>query len=60
MNHELMEFLEEIICRNIKDGAHLKDLDEYFVTHWVAWFCKRSEVVYFHRFGVQHVPKEIK
>ena len=29
-------------------------------THWVALFCNRSEIVYFHSFGVEHVPKEIK
>ena len=26
----------------------------------VAFFCKRSEIIYFDSFGVEHVPKEIK
>ena len=29
-------------------------------THWIALFCKRSEIVYFHSFGVEHIPEEIK
>ena len=29
-------------------------------THWIALFCKRSEIVYFDSFGVEHVPEEIK
>ena len=26
----------------------------------LLFFCKRSEIVYFHSFGVEHVPEEIK
>ena len=29
-------------------------------THWIAWFCNKSEIVYFDSFGVQHLPEEIK
>ena len=29
-------------------------------THWIALFFKRNEIVYFHSFGVEHVPEEIK
>ena len=38
------------------------NLDEYanIGTHWIALFCKRSEIVYFDSFGVKHVPEEIK
>ena len=38
------------------------NLDEYanIGTHWIALFCKRSEIVYFDSFGVEHVPEEIK
>ena len=38
------------------------NLDEYadVGTHWSALFCKRSEIVYFDSFGVEHVPEEIK
>ena len=28
--------------------------------YWTALFCKRSEIVYFEIFGVEHVPEEIK
>ena len=46
----------------IKDGAHVINLDEHadVGTHWIALFCKRSEIAYFDRFGVEHVPEEIK
>ena len=38
------------------------NLDEYAEvgTHWIASFCKRSEIIYFDSFGVKHVPKEVK
>ena len=29
-------------------------------THWIDLFFKRSEIVYFDSFGVEHVPEEIK
>ena len=29
-------------------------------THWIALFCKKSEIVYFNSFGVEHIPEEIK
>ena len=29
-------------------------------THWIALFRKRSEIVYFDSFGVEHVPEKIK
>ena len=29
-------------------------------THCIALFCRRSEIVYFDSFGVEHVPEEIK
>ena len=30
------------------------------VTHWIALFCKKNEIVYFDSFGVEHIPEEIK
>ena len=44
------------------DGAYVMKLDEYadVGTHWIALFCKRSEVVHFDSFGVEHVSEEIK
>ena len=46
----------------IKNGAYVTNLDEYadVGTHWIALFCRRSEIVYFDSFGVEHVPEEIK
>ena len=46
----------------IKDGAYLINLGEYADagTHWIALFCNRNEIVYFHSFGVEHIPEETK
>ena len=46
----------------IKDEAYVVNLDEYFdnVTHWVALYANNKTVTYFHSFGVEHIPKEIK
>ena len=58
-----MVFILEIIClKKIKDRAYLINLDEYadVRTHWIVLFCKRSEIVYFDSFGVEHVPEEIE
>ena len=40
----------------------INNLDEYadVGTHWIALFCNRSEIVYFHSVGAEHVPEEIK
>ena len=48
--------------KKIKDGGYVINLDEYadVGTHWVALFCKRIGIIYFDRFGVEHVPEEIK
>ena len=29
-------------------------------THWIALYVQNTDVTYFDRFGVQHIPKEIK
>ena len=58
-----MVFFQEIIyLKKIKDGAYIINLDEYadVDTHWIALFCKKHEIVYFHTFGVEHIPEEIK
>ena len=38
------------------------NLDEYadVGTHWIALFCKKTEIVYFNSFGVEYIPEEIK
>ena len=48
--------------KKIKDGAYVINLDKYVDvgTHWMALLCKRSEIVYFDSFGVEHVPEEIE
>ena len=55
-------FSRDNLPKKIKDGAYVINLDEYadVGTHWIALFCKRSEIVYFDSFGVKHVPEEIK
>ena len=63
MNEDLMVFLQEVISlKKIKDGAYVINLEEYadVGTHWIGLFCNRNEIVHFDRFGVEHVPKEIK
>ena len=49
------------LLNKIKDGAYVINLDEYkdTGTYWIAWFCKRSEIVYFDSFHVEHVLEEI-
>ena len=44
----------------IKYGAYVINLDEYsdIGTHWVALYV--HDVTYFHSFGAEHIPKEIK
>ena len=46
----------------IKDGAYVVNLDEYsdIGTHWVSLYVNNKTVTYFDRFGVEHIPKEIK
>ena len=29
-------------------------------THWVTLYVRNGDVTYFHSFGVEHIPKEIK
>ena len=46
----------------IKNGTYLINLNEYadVGTHWIASSCRKSEIVYFNSFDVEHVPAEIK
>ena len=59
---DLMVFIQEITYLKKKDVAYVINLDEQenVGTHWIALFCKRSEIVYFDSFGVERVPEEIK
>ena len=55
-------FSRDNLPKKIKDGVYVINLDEYadVGTYWIALFCNRNEIVYFDRFGVEHVPEEIK
>ena len=46
----------------IKDEAYVTNLDEFsdIGTHLVALWVNMNNVTYFHSFGVEHIPKEIK
>ena len=46
----------------IKDGAYVINLHEYsdIGTHWVTLYVNNKTVTYFERFGVEHIPKEVK
>ena len=57
-----MVFILEIIYPKIKNGAYVINLDGYsdIGTHWVALWLDNINVSYFDRFGVEHIPKEIK
>ena len=48
--------------KKVKDGTYVINLDEYanVGTHWVALFCKKSEIVYFNSFCAEHILKEIE
>ena len=45
----------------IKNGAYVINLDEYhdIGSHWVALYVNNKITIYFHSFGVEHIPKEI-
>ena len=59
---EEWDFWRNNFPKTIKNGSYVINLDEYLDvgTHWIAWFCNRSENVYFDSFGVEHVPEENK
>ena len=52
----------EINLPKIKDEAYIINLDDYesIGTHWIALYVNGGNVTYFHSFGIEHIPKEIK
>ena len=50
------------LANKIKGGAYVINLDQYadVGTHWIPLFCRKTEIVCFDSFGVEHVPEEIK
>ena len=58
MNLNLMGFILEINLSNeIKDGVYVVNLDEY--SHWIAFYVKNNNIIYFDSFGVELIPKEV-
>ena len=55
-------FSRDNLPKKLKNEAYVINFDEYadVGTHWVALFCKKSEIAYFNSFSVEHVPEEIK
>ena len=47
--------------KNVKDGAYVINLYEYadVGTHWIALFCKRSEIVYFDSSVIEEIKNFI-
>ena len=50
------------IPNKINDERYITNLGEYadIGTHWIALYCKDTEIIYFDSFGVEHISKEIK
>ena len=46
----------------ITDVAYVINLNEYSSTgtYWIALYSLNNNAIYFDRFGVEHIPKEIK
>ena len=45
-----------------QNGVYVINLDEYAEvgTHWIALFCRKSEIFYFDSFSVQEYLKKLK
>ena len=52
----------EIILPKTKNGAYVLNLYEYadVGTHWIAFYAKNNEVLYFDSFGLEDVLKKLK
>ena len=48
--------------KKLKDGGYVISLDEYADVgiHWIDLFCKKSKIVYFDSFSIEHIPEGIK
>ena len=46
----------------LKGGAYVINLYEFKSrgTNWINLYMNENNIVYFHSFGVEHIPKEIK
>ena len=54
-------FLEIIYLKKIKGDAYVINFGDYIDVgmHWISLFCRKSEIVFFDSFGVEHVPEDI-
>ena len=61
MNLSLMVFILEKNLLKIKDETYVINIDQHksIETHWIALYVNGNNI-YFDRFGVDHIPKEIK
>ena len=52
-----MEFILEIVCLYIKNGAYVINLDEYadVGAHLIALYLRNTGIIYFDSFVVQDV-----
>ena len=55
-------FSRDNLPKTIKNGAYVINLDKYVDvgTHWIPLFCRKTEIVYFDSFGIEHIPEQIK
>ena len=55
-------YSRENLPKIIKNGAFLVNLDECadVGTHWIAFYVKNVEIIYFDSFGVEQVLKKLK
>ena len=46
----------------IKDEAYVINLNEFksIGIHWIASYANGNNIIYFHSFRVEYIPKEIK
>ena len=47
--------------KNVNNGAHVINLHFYdnIEAHWVAFYVKNDEVIYFKSFSIKHILKEV-
>ena len=57
-----MVYKQKIYYLKIKDETYVINLDdnESIRTHWISLNMNGENITYFHSFGVEHIPKEIR
>ena len=63
MNLYLMQFFQEKNLPSIKDGTHVRNLDDKKSkqTYWVSFFFFffKNTAAYFDSFGIEYIPQEL-